>query len=102
MVDIVIAEAVRSAVGRAHKGSLALKRSDELAGEVGRALMARVPQGKPAAGGGVPPEGDQGGEGGEPLQGAARAAGSVRTLEPAEGDEGARSEAFRGRDRAGD
>ena len=34
MVDIVIAEAVRSAVGRAHKGSLALKRPDELAGEV--------------------------------------------------------------------
>ena len=48
MKEIVIAEAVRSAVGRAHKGSLALKRSDELAGEVVRALMARVPQVKPA------------------------------------------------------
>ena len=46
--DIVIAEAVRSAVGRAHKGSLAQKRSDELAGEVVAALLARVPQVKPA------------------------------------------------------
>ncbi len=48
MADIVIAEAVRSAVGRALKGSLAQKRSDELAGEVIAALMARVPQVKPA------------------------------------------------------
>jgi acetyl-CoA acyltransferase len=47
MADIVIAEAVRSAVGRAHKGSLAQRRSDELAGEVIRALLARVPQVKP-------------------------------------------------------
>src|SRR3984885_10997216 len=47
MADIVIAEAVRSAVGRAHKGSLALRRSDELAGEVIRALLKRVPQVKP-------------------------------------------------------
>jgi acetyl-CoA acyltransferase len=46
-MDIIIAEAVRSAVGRAHKGSLALKRPDELAGEVIRALLARVPQVKP-------------------------------------------------------
>jgi acetyl-CoA acyltransferase len=45
--DIVIAEAVRSAVGRAHKGSLALKRPDELAGEVVAGLLARVPQVKP-------------------------------------------------------
>ncbi len=44
MMDIVIAEAVRSAVGRAHKGSLALRRPDDLAGEVIRALLARVPQ----------------------------------------------------------
>ena len=44
---IVIAEAVRSAVGRAIKGSLAQKRPDELAGEVIRALLARVPQVKP-------------------------------------------------------
>ena len=44
MTDIVIAEAVRSAVGRAYKGSLAQRRPDELAGEVIRALMARVPQ----------------------------------------------------------
>ena len=34
MTDIVILDAVRSAVGRAHKGSLAQKRTDELAGEV--------------------------------------------------------------------
>ncbi|HEY6037531.1 MAG TPA: acetyl-CoA C-acyltransferase, partial [Kofleriaceae bacterium] len=47
MEDIVIAEAVRSAVGRAHKGSLAFKRPDELAGDVIRALLARVPQVKP-------------------------------------------------------
>ena len=41
---IVIAEAVRSAVGRATKGSLATKRPDELAGEVIKGLLARVPQ----------------------------------------------------------
>src|SRR5580700_10803565 len=46
-MDIIIADAVRSAVGRAHKGTLALKRPDELAGEVIRALLARVPQVKP-------------------------------------------------------
>lgn len=43
MTDIAIIEAVRSAVGRAHKGSLALKRPDELAGDVIRGLLARVP-----------------------------------------------------------
>jgi acetyl-CoA acyltransferase len=42
--NIVIVDAVRSAVGRAGKGSLAFKRPDELAGEVIRALMARNPQ----------------------------------------------------------
>src|SRR5262245_47988690 len=47
MTDIVIVEAVRSAVGRAIKGSLAQKRPDELAGEVIRGLLARVPQVKP-------------------------------------------------------
>ena len=41
MTDVVILDAVRSAVGRAHKGSLAFKRPDELAGEVIRGLMAR-------------------------------------------------------------
>jgi acetyl-CoA acyltransferase len=41
MTEIVILDAVRSAVGRAHKGSLAFKRPDELAGEVIRALLAR-------------------------------------------------------------
>lgn len=45
--DIIIADAVRSAVGRALKGSLATKRPDELAGDVIRALLARVPQVKP-------------------------------------------------------
>jgi acetyl-CoA acyltransferase len=47
MKDIVIVEAVRSAVGRAIKGSLAQKRPDELAAEVIRGLLARVPQAKP-------------------------------------------------------
>jgi acetyl-CoA acyltransferase len=42
--EIVIAEAVRSAVGRGHKGALATKRPDELATDVIRGLMARVPQ----------------------------------------------------------
>ncbi len=45
MIDnVVIVDAVRSAVGRAHKGTLALTRPDELAGQVVAALMARVPQ----------------------------------------------------------
>jgi acetyl-CoA acyltransferase len=44
--EIVIAEAVRSAVGRGHKGSLSTKRPDELAADVIRGLMARVPQAK--------------------------------------------------------
>src|SRR5258706_9529600 len=43
MKNVVIIDAVRSAVGRSHKGSLALKRPDELAGEVIAALLARVP-----------------------------------------------------------
>lgn len=47
MTEIVIAEAVRSAVGRAQKGSLATRRPDELAGEVVKGLLARVPQVKP-------------------------------------------------------
>jgi acetyl-CoA acyltransferase len=64
-MDIVIAEAVRSAVGRAVKGSLAQKRPDELAGEVVTALLARVPQIKPAeiedvVLGCAMPEGEQG------------------------------------------
>jgi acetyl-CoA acyltransferase len=42
--DIVIADAVRSAVGRAHKGTLATKRPDELAADVIRGLLERVPQ----------------------------------------------------------
>jgi len=44
MKDIVIAEAVRSAVGRAHKGSLAQTRPDEFGADVIAALMKRVPQ----------------------------------------------------------
>jgi acetyl-CoA acyltransferase len=47
MTDVIIAEAVRSAVARAHKGSLVNKRPDELAADVIRALLARVPQVKP-------------------------------------------------------
>jgi acetyl-CoA acyltransferase len=47
MANVVIAEAVRSAVGRAHKGSLASRRPDEFAAEVIRGLLARVPQVKP-------------------------------------------------------
>jgi acetyl-CoA acyltransferase len=63
--NVVIADAVRSAVGRAHKGSLALTRPDELAGQVVAALMARVPQVKPAdvedlVLGCAMPEGEQG------------------------------------------
>ena len=46
MSEIVIAEAVRSAVGRGHKGALSTKRPDELAADVIRALLARVPQAK--------------------------------------------------------
>jgi len=65
MKDIVIVEAVRSAVGRALKGSLANKRPDELAGDVIRGLMARVPQVKPSevddlVMGCAMPEGEQG------------------------------------------
>ncbi|MBK8254255.1 MAG: thiolase family protein [Polyangiaceae bacterium] len=65
MKDIVIAEAVRSAVGRAHKGSLAQMRPDELAGQVMAGLLARVPQVKPAdvedvVLGCAMPEGEQG------------------------------------------
>ncbi len=55
MNDIVIAEAVRSAVGRAHKGSLAHKRPDELAGDVIRGLLERVPAGQAGAGRGSRP-----------------------------------------------
>jgi len=47
MTEICIIEAVRSAVGRAHKGSLVNKRPDELAGDVIKGLLARVPQVKP-------------------------------------------------------
>lgn len=43
MTEIVIAEIVRSAVGRAHKGSLALTRPDDLAGEVIAKLLERLP-----------------------------------------------------------
>jgi acetyl-CoA acyltransferase len=65
MKDVVIVEAVRSAVGRALKGSLTHKRPDELAGEVIRALLARVPQVKAAdvddlVLGCAMPEGEQG------------------------------------------
>ena len=63
--DVVIADAVRSAVGRAHKGTLAQTRPDELGGQVVAALMARVPQVKAAEVedlilGCAMPEGEQG------------------------------------------
>jgi acetyl-CoA acyltransferase len=44
MADVVIAAAVRSAVGWAHKGALALTRPDDLAGQVIRHLLSKVPQ----------------------------------------------------------
>jgi acetyl-CoA acyltransferase len=47
MGKIVVVDAVRSAVGRAKKGSLANRRPDELAGEVLRALLARNPAVEP-------------------------------------------------------
>jgi acetyl-CoA acyltransferase len=63
--DIVILDAVRSAVGRAGKGTLALTRPDELAGQVIAALLKRVPQVKAAdvedlVLGCAMPEGEQG------------------------------------------
>ncbi len=65
MADVVIAAAVRSAVGRAHKGALAQTRPDDLAGAVIRDLLARVPQLNPAEVddlvlGCAMPEGEQG------------------------------------------
>jgi acetyl-CoA acyltransferase len=41
--DVVIVSAVRSAVGRAGKGALALTRPDELAAQIIRAALAKVP-----------------------------------------------------------
>jgi acetyl-CoA acyltransferase len=63
--NVVIVDAVRSAVGRAHKGTLALTRPDELAGQVIAALLARHPQVKPSdvedlVLGCAMPEGEQG------------------------------------------
>ncbi|MBT8494392.1 MAG: thiolase family protein [Deltaproteobacteria bacterium] len=65
MKEIVIAEAVRSAVGRGHKGSLALTRPDEFAADVIKGLMDRLPQLQPEMVddlimGCAMPEGDQG------------------------------------------
>lgn len=65
MQDIIIADAVRSAVGRGHKGALSNKRPDELAADVIRGLMARNPKIKPEMIGDVVigcamPEGEQG------------------------------------------
>jgi acetyl-CoA acyltransferase len=66
MIDnVVIVDAVRSSVGRAHKGALAQTRPDELAGQVISLLLARVPQVKPAdvedlVLGCAMPEGEQG------------------------------------------
>jgi acetyl-CoA acyltransferase len=66
MIDnVVIVDAVRSAVGRAHKGTLAQTRPDEFAAQVVAALLARVPQVKPGdvedlVLGCAMPEGEQG------------------------------------------
>jgi len=66
MIDnVVILDAVRSAVGRAHKGTLAQTRPDELAGQVVAALLARNPKVKPGdvedlVLGCAMPEGEQG------------------------------------------
>jgi acetyl-CoA acyltransferase len=63
--NVVIVDAVRSAVGRAHKGTLAQTRPDELAGQVVAALLARVKGFNPAEVeelvlGCAMPEGEQG------------------------------------------
>jgi acetyl-CoA acyltransferase len=63
--NIVIVDAVRSAVGRATKGTLAQTRPDELAGQVVASLLARVPRIKPGdvediVLGCAMPEGEQG------------------------------------------
>jgi acetyl-CoA acyltransferase len=65
MTEIVIAEAVRSAVGRGHKGALSTKRPDELAADVIRGLLQRLPQLPPSQVddvvlGCAMPEGEQG------------------------------------------
>ncbi len=65
MTEVVIVDAVRSAVGRAIKGSLAQKRPDELTGEVVRGLLARNPKIEPSMVedlvlGCAMPEGEQG------------------------------------------
>ncbi|MGA3119562.1 MAG: thiolase family protein [Polyangiaceae bacterium] len=65
MENIVIVDAVRSAVGRATKGTLAQTRPDELAGQVMARLLARVPRMKPGdvediVLGCAMPEGEQG------------------------------------------
>ena len=65
MTEVVIVDAVRSAVGRAHKGTLKHRRPDELAGEVIRGLMARNPKVAPESVedvvlGCAMPEGEQG------------------------------------------
>jgi acetyl-CoA acyltransferase len=63
--NVVIVDAVRSAVGRSAKGTLAQTRSDELAAQVVAALLARNPKVSPAdvedlVVGCAMPEGEQG------------------------------------------
>ena len=65
MAEVAIVAAVRSAVGRAQKGALALTRPDELAGQVIRAVLTKVPGLTPAdvddvVLGCAMPEGEQG------------------------------------------
>jgi acetyl-CoA acyltransferase len=64
-VEVVVAQAVRSAVGRAGKGALAQTRPDELAAQVIRAALAKLPTLSPAdvddvVLGCAMPEGEQG------------------------------------------
>lgn len=65
MREVVIAASYRSACGRAHKGTLALTRPDELLAQVIAGLLQRVPQVKPdmvedVVIGCAMPEGEQG------------------------------------------
>ncbi len=48
MKEVVIVSAVRSPMGRAHKGNFAYTRADDLAADVIRACLTKVPQVKPA------------------------------------------------------
>ena len=44
MTEAVIVATARSPIGRAHKGSLTSLRTDDMAAQIVKALMAKVPQ----------------------------------------------------------